>query len=220
MVLNPKHPVAKDAKHRKKVLNELISSASDQSEHIVKSLLWNSDSINLYDSLSDLNKKNGMNIPLKNYGRMIKSLKFKADFGNRTTLDFINWLSISFLVVLAETTYSSEDMSLYIVRGENGGILFDGPPQCKYPNTNCMHYRDGLDIVEMVDNYNPSKVIFYLHSQITFSDSSFIMAIYLLDENDNFLTKLIVEIFDQSIAPTGCKKLWVPKSVHDFKNMM
>lgn len=213
MNLNENHPVKKDAEYRSNVVAESIYTAYRQLQSCAYSFLLSFENIKIFDSLNDLNEKEGMNIPSKYYGKMSRSCKFKVDFKNEISSNYACFVPLKLLVSLEEIICEKEGVDLLVIQDNSFDYI-------KYPDTNCMHYRDGFDFAEMLDIYQPAKVIYYLSPSIITEGSRSVIAIYLLDRDDNFLTKLFIEIIDELVAPKDCKKLKVPKTIGEFNNLL
>ena len=83
-----------------------------------------------------------------------------------------------------------------------------------------MHYRENYDIGEMLDNYQPAKIVFcpYMHYDLLLGRST--IGIYFLNEKNHFTSKMIIRFFDERTAPKGCTKLRIPKTVSQFKALI
>lgn len=213
MNLNENHPVKKDAEYRNNVVAESIYTAYRQLQSSAYSFSLSFENIKIFESLNDLNEKEGMNIPSKYYGKMSRSCKFKVDLESEVSSNYACFVPLKLLVSLEEIVCEKEDVDLLIIQDNRFDYI-------KYPDTNCMHYRDGFDFSEMLDIYQPAKVIYYLSPSIITEGSRSVIAIYLLDRDDNFLTKLFIEIIDELVAPKDCKKLKVPKTIREFNNLL
>lgn len=213
MNLNENHPVKKDAEYRNNVVAESIYTAYRQLQGSAYSFALSFENIKIFKSLNELNEKEGMNIPSKYYGKMSRSCKFKVDFKNEVSINYACFVPLKLLVSLEEIVCEKEDVDLLIIQDTRFDYI-------KYPDTNCMHYRDGFDFTEMLDIYQPAKVIYYLYPSIIIEGSRSVIAIYLLDRDNNFLTKLFIEIIDELVAPKDCKKLKVPKTIREFNNLL
>jgi len=213
MNLNENHPVKKDAEYRKSVVAESIHTTCRQLQSSADSFLFSFDNIKVFDDLDDINEKEGMNIPSKYCGKMSRSCKFKVDFEDEVSSNYACFVPLKLLVSLEEIVCEKEDVDLLIIQDNSFDYI-------KYPDTNCMHYRDGFDFAEMLDIYQPAKVIYYLPPSIITGGSRSVIAIYLLDRDDNFLTKLFIEIIDELVAPKDSKKLKVPKTIREFNNLL
>lgn len=79
-----------------------------------------------------------------------------------------------------------------------------------------MTYQSNYDFTEMLNDHQPAKIILIQPDRNTYLPEGSILGIYLLDRQDNFITKLIIQFIDEKNAPKGCKKLRVPKTVSEF----
>ena len=160
-----------------------------------------------FDLVRDLNREEGLNIPHVRLSENDDYLNVKFDSYAYPSSGYIRYLQSEMLLELSNYIFDN-DIPLYIVRLTSNS---------EWPKANCVHYRENYDIGEMLDNYQPAKIIFcpYMHYELLFGQAT--IGIYLLNEKNHFISKMVIRFFDDKTAPKGCVKLRIPKTVSEFK---
>lgn len=160
-----------------------------------------------FDSVRGLNREEGLNIPHVRLSENDDYLNVKFDSYAYPSSDYIRYLQSQMFSELSNYIFDN-DIPLYIVRLTSNS---------EWPKANCVHYRENYDIGEMLDNYQPAKIIFcpYMHYELLFGQAT--IGIYLLNEKNHFISKMVIRFFAEKTAPKGCVKLRIPKTVSEFK---
>ena len=171
--------------------------------------------MNSFDPISNkdvrsLNRENGLNIPHGKLNENDDCVKMKADLFNYVSRAYIDYLSHKIWSELSNYSYHN-GVPLYLVQLGHGS---------EWPKANCVHYRENYDIEEMLDDYQPAKIVFcpYRPQDYLFGQST--IGIYFLNEKNHFISKMIIRFFDERTAPKGCTKLRIPKTVSQFKALI
>ena len=160
-----------------------------------------------FDFVCDLNRGEGLNIPYELLSENDDCVKVVTTLSKPLVRSYIGYLQSQILLELSNYIFNN-DIPLYIVRLTN---------RSEWPKANCVHYRENYDIGEMLDNYQPAKIVFcpYMHYELLFGQAT--IGIYLLNEKNHFISKMVIRFFDDKTAPKGCVKLRIPKTVSEFK---
>lgn len=197
-------------KNDKTILENVLSKVSEAEKilqnHIFANFM-NDYFPEEYARVGDLNREESLNIPYEKLSENDECVKMVADLSKPLDQDYIRYLQSQMLFDVSNYIFDN-DIPLYIVRLTSNS---------EWPKANCVHYRENYDIGEMLDNYQPAKIIFcpYMHYELSFGRAT--MGIYLLNEKNHFISKMVVRFFDEKTAPKGCTKLRIPKTVSQFK---
>lgn len=189
------------------VLCKKMLKAKNKIDNNISANFFNSHVPKEFNLVRDLNSEEGLNIP---HGRLSESedyLNVKFDSYAYQSSDYISYLQSQMFFELSNYIFDN-DIPLYIVRLTSNS---------EWPKANCVHYRENYDIGEMLDNYQPAKIIFcpYMHYELLFGQAT--IGIYLLNEKNHFISKMVIRFFAEKTAPKGCVKLRIPKTVSEFK---
>ena len=94
-----------------------------------------------------------------------------------------------------------------------GGIRF-------YPDTDCDSFEFTYSTFDLIQDYAPSKILIYPLNLEPVLFGHYIFGIYLLDKDDNIMCRQFFEVFHEEIAPEGCKKLRIPKTITEFSKLL
>ena len=168
--------------------------------------------MNSYSSISylkfrDLNREKGLNIQYSKLDENDDCLNMRVDLFDHVNREYIDFLSHKLWSELSDYSYHNE-IPLYSVHLSSDS---------EWPRANCVHYRENYDIEEMLDDYQPAKIVFcpYEPQDYLFGQST--IGIYFLNDKNHFISKMVIRFFDDKTAPKGCVKLRIPKTVSEFK---
>lgn len=185
-------------------LNEL---ASDNLQIIFNASHALETEIKVFRKLSELNQEEGMRIPEKRYGSYTNSIKgFIPNQHRDMKEDYIRYLSEKCISEVFDYSIYNK-VSTYII--EDG--LFS-----QWPNTDCVHFRNGEQYWDMLEQYQPAGIIIYPVSSLDILMGRGVLGIYLLDEENLIIGKLLIEFFDEDLAPKRCKRLRIPTCVSEI----
>lgn len=163
--------------------------------------------IEVFENLSELNQKAGLKIPQKKYGRYTNSIKgFISNKQEEIASEYIEYKSQECISeVIDYVTYKK--VPTYIIEG---GL------SSTWPDSDCIHFRSGNQYWDMLEQYQPAGIILYPVSSVDILMGRSVLGIYLLDEDNLIIGKLLIEFFKEDLAPRGCKKLCVPNSANEL----
>ena len=190
----------------KKILNDEICKASDGIFTHMAAVYNNFKNFKEFYDVDSLNEKENLKLTLKKLGKKENPLIISCNFSDSTTKAYISYIPNRVHEQLFEyATY--KDIPLLVIQD-----------MCisKVLKANCISYQSNYDFTEMLNDYQPAKIIFFEPERFAYLSESCVLGIYLLDEENNFITKLIIQFIDEKNAPKGCKKLRVPKTVSEF----
>lgn len=185
--------------------NEIHNATGNLFSHCV-GVYYSFDIYKKFDDVDSLNEKENLKLTLKKLGKKEKPLTIQCDFSNSTTKAYIQYISNKVCEELLDYAMC-KDIPLLVIQN-----MFT-PKALK---ANCISYESNYDFTVMLNDYQPAKIILIQPSRGFYLPEDSILGIYLLDEEDNFITKLIMQFVDEKNAPVGCKKLRVPKTVSEF----
>lgn len=134
------------------------------------------------------------------------SLNMKVDFSCLISRAYLDYIAQKIGVELLNYALSKNITLEIVVNTFRSRLL----------KADCISYQSNYDFIEMLQFYQPAQIIYFQPVKMNDLSESCILGIYLLDEKDNFITKLIIQFIDEKNAPKGCKKLRVPKTVSEF----
>ena len=190
----------------KKILNDEICKASDGIFAHCAAVYNNYDNYKEFDDVDSLNEKENLKLTLKKLGKKEKPLTISCNFRDSTTQEYLGYIPNRVYGQLLDYSIY-KDIPLLVIQDMSIP---------KVLKANCISYQSNYDFTEMLNDYQPAKIIFFEPEKYAYLSKSCILGIYLLDEENNFITKLIIQFIDEKNAPKGCKKLRVPKTVSEF----
>lgn len=185
--------------------NEISDATHDIFTHFA-SVYYNFKTYKEFDNVDILNEKENLKLSLKKLGKKETPLTIKCDFKSYTTREYINYISHKVCDELLDYAMC-KDIPLLVIQNKFN---------LKTLKVNCMTYQSNYDFIEMLHDYQPAKIILIQPNRNTYLLEGSILGIYLLDGQDNFIIKHIIQFIDEKNAPKGCKKLRVPKTVSEF----
>lgn len=190
-----------------KVINERGKSIYEQIGEInIRSEILDEDnSIFYYTSLKKFGENSKINLKSKPISYKGGVSQYKTNLKDDMNRNFIYLKSGECFLSLMEYI-DIENITLHIIEGGiNSG----------WPKAKCNHYEKTGSYLEMLQDYQPSHILFYPVHPGDMSSGHCAFGIYLLDEDHNFLCKQIVEIFDEEIA-ANCKNFRIPKRASEL----
>ena len=167
---------------------------------------YNTDIFKEFNDINTLNEKENLNLTLKKLGKKEKPLKITGDFSCSITRAYLDYIDHKVCVELLDYAMC-RDVPLLVIKNEFN---------LKALKINCMSYQSNYDFTEILNDYQPAKIIFLQPQRYNGFSECYILGVYLLDEENNFISKFIIQFMDEKNAPKGCKKLRVPKTVSEF----
>jgi len=209
-----KVPTAKESNqfHSKKALIKSIRQMSKKLENDNLQIIFNASDaletdIRVFSNLSELNRKLGLKIAVQEYGNYTNSIKrVVPNESENIKFDYITYLSEECISEVFDYSVSKK-IPTYIIEG---GLL------SRWPNSDCIHFRNGDQYWDMLEQYQPAGIIIYPVSSLDIIMGRSILGIYLLDADNLIIGKLLIEFFDERLAPMGSKKLRVPTSLSEI----
>ncbi|MDC5040454.1 hypothetical protein OHW26_17435, partial [Acinetobacter baumannii] len=74
------------------------------------------------------------------------------------------------------------------------------------------------DFSSMLCDQKPSKIVYFTLMPYMHVDSVFGFGLYLFDEADNLISKMVYKFFDESIAPENARRLSTPTTFEQLKD--
>lgn len=185
--------------------NEIYEAIDNMFSHFVGAY-YNLDIFKEFDDVNVLNEKENLKLTLKKLGKKENPLKIMCDFSSSITSTYIKYTADRICEELLDYAMC-RDIPLLVIQNE-----FDR----KSLKANCKPYQSNYDFTEMLNDYQPAKIIFLQPERNKYLSERSILGVYLLDEKDKFITKLVIQFIDEKNASKGCKKLRVPKTVSEF----
>ncbi|ENV73256.1 hypothetical protein F946_01146 [Acinetobacter johnsonii ANC 3681] len=159
-----------------------------------------------YSNLQEFMENFSLNLKYKSISNKGVSLKFKTNMKEMLNQNYIQLLSdVCYLKFINYLEY--EDTKLHIIKS---GIHGD------WPKAKCIHHEKKNSYIEMLQDYQPAHILFYPVNSEDVLEGHCAFGIYLIDEDNNFLCKKIIEIFDEKNAPADCKELRIPKRASEL----
>lgn len=153
-------------------------------------------------SLSEKNK-----IAAKLSDESVSESKYVANLTDYISLLYINFHASYFINNIVNIAID-QNINIEVVEVCEG-VRF-------YPDTDCGSVKYTYNTFELIQDYAPSKILLYpLDLEVTLFDH-YIFGIYLLDRDDNIMCRQFFEVFHEEIAPEGCKKMRIPKTITEF----
>lgn len=163
--------------------------------------------IKFFENLSKLNQKEGFKIPKKRYGKYTNSIKrFIPNKHGEIKSEYITYLSEACISEVID----------YAIYKKVPTYIIEGGLNSTWPDSDCIHFRSGDQYWDMLEQYQPSGIIIYPVSSVDILMGRSVLGIYLLDEDNLIIGKLLIEFFNEDLAPRGCKKLCVPNSANEL----
>ncbi|MHA3092821.1 hypothetical protein [Acinetobacter brisouii] len=159
-----------------------------------------------YSNLKKFEENINVNLKYRNISNKGDSLKFKTNMKEFLNQSYIQLLSDE--CYLKFTNYLEyEDIKLHVIES---GIHGD------WLKAKCIHHEKTNSYIEILQDYQPSHILFYPVNPKDILERHCAFGFYLLDENYNFLCKQIIEIFDEKIASADCKTLRIPQRASEL----
>jgi hypothetical protein len=198
--------------HWKNVLSKSIRQMSKKLANDNLQIIFNASSaletdIRVFPNLSELNRKLGLKIAVTEYGNDTNSIKrVIPKESENIKFDYITYLSEECISEVIDYSVNKK-IPTYII--EDGLLSY-------WPNSDCIHFRNGDQYWDMLEQYQPAGIIIYPVSFLDIIMGRSILGIYLLDADNLIIGKLLIEFFDERLAPKGSKKLRVPASLSEI----
>ena len=175
-----------------------------------------------------LDVKNIVNNPILNSGELLACIQDKLEFDKvnaefNISLEKDNIADSKFCEFLFNA--HSHIITQYVVKNNIGLLKVDEAKDksiwCGSScNSSSQSIPDSLDSLEStLSRLKPAKIV-YLQSTDYASnlskDSAFGFGLYLFDEADNLISKLVYKFIDESIAPENARRLSTPTTFEQF----
>lgn len=206
------HLVERDQAFKKKALAKVITQKIKSTQVEIREISLRNEifheenSIYYYEKIKDFLEKLNVNLKYKPISNKGNEFIFKTNMEDELNQNLINLISEICYLNLVEYT-EKENAKLHIIESDIHG---------DWPKAKCIHYAKTNSYLEMLQDYQPSHILFYPVSSNDIVEGHCAFGIYLMDGDYNFLCKQVIEIFDEKIASDDCKNLRIPKRASEL----
>ena len=150
------------------------------------------------------------NEKLKSISGVKPSAVYSVDVQDHRQIKFAEGALIGIEMVISKYAKNA-DSHLFIGGNSLKKIWLDGQ------DTDLSMLPHSLDdFASMLCDQKPSKIVYFTLMPYMHVDSVFGFGLYLFDEADNLISKLVYKFFDESIAPKNALRLNTPTTFEQF----